>query len=233
MNFGLGKQTYTKGEQRLLTLMHWLVLIAAGGLIAWITRDTLRGVQFLDSPYYRKFQLWVCILFQLDILVEFILAPRKLRYLGKNIMFIFVSIPYMNILDLTGVHISQEALYALSFVPMVRAAFVFAIITGALTSSRTLSTFYVYLIWVCASLFFASLMFYEGEHYINADVHNYWMALWWACMSMSTAGCYITPISTTGNILEIFLAGEGMMLIPVFTVYITRAVLRNSPTTTN
>lgn len=233
MNAGTVNRQLTTGEQRLLTLMHWLVLIAAGGLIAWITRDTLRGVQFLDSADYRKFQLGVCLLFQLDILVEFILAPRKLRYLGRNILFIMVSIPYMNILDITGVHISQEALYALSFVPMVRAAFVFAIITGALTSSRALSTFYVYLIWVCASLFFASLMFYEGEHYINSDVDNFWISLWWACMSMTTAGCYITPISTTGNILEIILAAEGMMLIPVFTVYITRAVLRNSPSQTN
>lgn len=232
MNSVTGNTTLSTGKQRLLTIMHWLVLIAAGGLIAWITRDTLQGVQFLNSPYYRKFQLCVCLLFQLDILVEFILAPRKLRYIGRNLLFILVSIPYMNILDYTGVHISSEALYALSFVPMVRAAFVFAIITGALTSSRTLSTFYVYLIWVCASLFFASLMFYEGEHYINSDVDNFWMALWWACMSMSTAGCYITPISTTGNILEIFLAAEGMMLIPVFTVYITRAVLRNSPSQT-
>lgn len=233
MNSETADRQLTTGEQRLLTLMHWLVLIAAGGLIAWITRDTLRGVQFLDSPDYRKFQLGVCLLFQLDILVEFIVAPRKLRYLGRNILFILVSIPYMNILDITGVHIAQEALYALSFVPMVRAAFVFAIITGALTSSRALSTFYVYLIWVCASLFFAALMFYEGEHYINSDVDNFWISLWWACMSMTTAGCYITPISTTGNILEIFLAAEGMMLIPVFTVYITRAVLRNSPSQTN
>lgn len=31
--------------------------------------------------------------------------------------------------------------------------------------------------------------------------------------------------TTTGNILELFLSAEGMMLIPVFTVYITRAVL--------
>lgn len=233
MNFGLGKKTYTKWEQRLLTLMHWAVLLAAGGLIAWITRDTLRGVQFLDSPYYRKFQLGVCILFQLDILVEFIIAPRKLRYLARNVLFILVSIPYMNILDLSGVHISSEALYALSFVPMVRAAFVFAIITGALTSSRALSTFYVYLIWVCASLFFASLMFYEGEHYINSSVDTYWTALWWASMAMSTAGSNITPVTTTGNVLEIFLSAEGLTLIPVFTVYITKAILGKTPANAN
>lgn len=229
MNFCLGKKILTKGEQRLLTLLHWLVLIAAGGLIVWITRDTLRGEQFLDSPYYRRFQLWMCLLFQFDILVEWILSPRKWHYLWRNSLFILVSIPYMNIIWYTGAHLSAEAVYALSFVPMVRAAFIFAIITGALTSSKALSTFYVYLIWVIASLFFASLMFYEGEHYINTQVDTYWTSLWWACMSMTTAGSNISPVSTTGNVLEVFLSAEGMMLIPVFTVYITRAVLGKSP----
>ncbi len=35
----------------------------------------------------------------------------------------------------------------------------------------------------------------------------------------------LIAVTTTGNILELFLSAEGMMLIPVFTVYITRAVL--------
>ena len=40
--------------------------------------------------------------------------------------------------------------------------------------------------------------------------------------------------TATGNILEIFLSAEGMMLIPVFTVYITRAVLGSpSPSSPN
>lgn len=209
----------------IITALHWLVLIAAGALIAWITRDTLRGVSFLSSPLFRAFQFWMCVIFLIDIIVEWCYAPRKWHYIARNILFILVSIPYMSIIRMAGIHIPHDAIYALSFVPMVRAAFVFAIITGALTSSRVLSTFYVYLIWVCASLFFASLMFYEGEHYINSQVSSYWISLWWACMSMSTAGSNIVPLTTTGHILEVFLSAEGMMLIPVFTVYITRSVI--------
>ena len=218
----------------IITLLHWLVLIAAGGLIAWITRDTLAGVSFVDSAGFRSFQFWMCIIFQIDIIVEWRYAPRKLHYLRRNIFFILVSIPYMSLIRLADIDVSHQALYALSFVPMIRAAFVFAIIIGALTSSRALSTFYVYLIWVVASLFFASLMFFEGEHYINPQVDTYWTSLWWACMSMSTAGSNITAVTTTGNILELFLSAEGMMLIPVFTVYITRAVLGSpSPSSPN
>ena len=125
--------------------------------------------------------------------------------------------------------LSYRTLFPL-LLPMIRAAFVLAMITGALTQSRAMSTFYVYLIWVIVSLFFASLMFFEGEHYINPQVDTFWTALWWACMSMSTAGCNITPVTTTGTVLEVFLSAEGMMLIPVFTVYITKAVLGSAKT---
>lgn len=226
MNFCIGPDKLPKGKKLLITMMHWLVLMASGALIAWIVRDTLRGVEFLASPLYRSFQFWMCMLFQADIMVELALAPKKWRYIVRHLFFILVSIPYLNIIELTGWQPSAEALYLLSFVPMIRAGFVFAVVTGALTASRILSTFYVYLIWVAASLFFAAMMFYQGEHYINPQVDSLWTSFWWACMSMTTAGSNIAPVTTTGSLLEVFLSAEGMMLIPVFTVYFTRAVMR-------
>lgn len=42
---------------------------------------------------------------------------------------------------------------------------------------------------------------------------------------MSTAGCNVNPMTTAGTVLEVFLSVEGMMLTPVFTVYITKAEL--------
>ena len=219
-----------RATRRLLTMLHWLVLISSGALVGWITRDTLEGTVFLHSRHYMTFQLWVCLFFQIDIIVEWIVAPKKRAYIWRHIFFILVSIPYLNIIEMAGIHPSPTALYFLCFLPMIRAAFVLAMITGALTQSRAMSTFYVYLIWVIVSLFFASLMFFEGEHYINPQVDTFWTALWWACMSMSTAGCNITPVTTTGTVLEVFLSAEGMMLIPVFTVYITKAVLGSAKT---
>lgn len=231
MNFCLGKKKLTHAQTRLITLLHWMVLIASGALIVWITRDTLRGVAFLDSPAYRRFQLWMCLVFLLDISVEWWMSPRKWQYVCRNAFFILVSIPYLNIISFCGLHLSSQALYLFSFVPMIRAGFIFAIIVGALTSSKVLSTFYVYLIWLIASLFFGSLMFYEGEHFINPQVDTWWTALWWACLAMTTAGCNIEPLTMAGNVLEVMLSAEGLMLMPVFTVYITRAVLGASDQT--
>ena len=228
MNLCVGKRTLSRGERLLLTGLHWLVLIASAALVAWITRDTLQGNVFILSRNYMRFQFGVCLLFQLDILVEWCYAPKKWNYICKHLFFILISIPYLNLVGMAGIHPSSTVSYFLCFLPMVRAAFVLAMITGALTESRAMSTFYVYLIWVSVSLFFVSLMFYEGEHYINPQVDTFWTAFWWACMSMSTAGCYVTPVTVTGTVLEVFLSAEGMMLIPVFTVYITKVVLGTS-----
>ena len=87
----------------IITLLHWLVLTAAGGLIAWITRDTLAGVSFVDSAGFRSFQFWMCIIFQIDIIVEWRYAPRKLHYLRRNIFFILVSITYMSLIRLVNI----------------------------------------------------------------------------------------------------------------------------------
>lgn len=228
MNLCIGQTPLKRWQRALLTTLHWMVLVASGALIVWITRDTLSGEAVLYSHQFRRFQLWMCLLFQLDIIVEWALAPRKWRYIARHIFFILISIPYLSIAEVAGVHPSSEGLYLLGFVPMIRAAFVFAIVTGALTSSKAMSTFYVYLIWVCGSLLFAALMFFEGEHAINPQVDTFWTALWWAGMSMTTAGCYVTPMTTTGNVLEVFLSAEGMMLIPVFTVFFTRSVIGHS-----
>lgn len=232
MNFAIGQRNLNKAERIWLTTLHWLVLFASGTLILWIAHDTLLGEEFLTDTRYRRFQTFTCFLFQIDIITEWRLAQKKWKFIFRNLIFILVSIPYLDIIELLGTNLNEHTLFALCFVPMIRAAFVFAVVTGALTANRALSTFYVYLIWVIASLMFASLMFYELEHFVNDKVDTYWSALWWSFMALSTAGCYITPTTTAGNVIQFFLSAEGLVLIPVFTVYVTRAITwRQSPQT--
>ncbi len=55
---------------------------------------------------------------------------------------------------------------------------------------------------------------------------NYGAALWWALMDATTIGSYIYPVTVTGKILAVILAALGMMMFPLFTVYITNWVQR-------
>ena len=45
-------------------------------------------------------------------------------------------------------------------------------------------------------------------------------------MTATTAGCNISAITNVGKIISVLLALAGMMLLPVFTVYLTD-IIRN------
>lgn len=215
----------TGGRKLFITILHLLVLAASVLMIIFITRETIDNVSFLSSRSYMRFQFWVCLLFLFDIIVEWFFAPRKWHYLVSNLFFIFISIPWLNIIEATGIHLSAQMSYLMRFVPMIRAGYVLALISGALSSNKALSMMAVYVIWVIASVYFGSLVFFVEEHYLNPDVGSWWSALWWASLNITTVGCYITPVTATGKVLAIILSGEGLMLFPVFTVYVTNAVV--------
>ncbi len=212
-------------RRRFVTTIHLLVLVASVVMIVWITRETIDNVSFITAPGYMKFQFWVCLLFLFDIAVEWLFAPRKWKYFVANIFFIFISIPWLNIVEALNIGLSPQMSYLMRFVPMIRAGYVLALISGALSANRALSMMSVYIIWVIASVYFGSLVFFVEEHYINSQVGSWWDALWWASLNITTVGCEISPMTATGKVLAIILSGEGLILFPVFTVYVTNAVI--------
>ncbi len=47
-------------------------------------------------------------------------------------------------------------------------------------------------------------------------------------MNMSTVGCYINPMTMAGKIVAVVLPVSGMIIFPLFTVYLTNYVSRNT-----
>ncbi len=79
-------------------------------------------------------------------------------------------------------------------------------------------------------IYFSSLIFLNCEHPVNDMVPNYGAALWWACMDATTIGSDIYPVTVIGKILGVVLAALGMLMFPLFTVYITNWVQRYNKT---
>ena len=90
--------------------------------------------------------------------------------------------------------------------------------------------FVCYIVLLVSTIYFFSLVFFIEEHYVNPDVGSFWSALWWAFMNTTTIGCYISPVTPTGKVIAVILSAEGLMLFPVFTVYITNALGGDSTT---
>ena len=66
------------------------------------------------------------------------------------------------------------------------------------------------------------------EHGTNPLVTGYGDALWWAFMDVTTVGSNIIAVTATGRVLSVLLAALGMMMFPIFTVYVTSLVERRN-----
>lgn len=216
----------------LLTTLHLLVLAASVGMIVWISKVTLENKSFLTDDNYMHFQFWVCILFLVDIVAEWSVSPSKWKYFYRHILFIIVSIPYLNILQWAGIELPPRVMYLIKLIPLLRAGYVLAMVSATFTARQSLSMLWVYITWVAVTVYFAAMMFFVEEHYINPQVDTFWTSLWWAFLEMTTCGTNISPITPTGKVLSFILSVEGLTLFPVFTVYITNAVLKKFNQTT-
>lgn len=222
------RHDHDEARKMILRTLHVLVLLCSIGLIVLISYDCFRNISFLANETYMKIQFWICLFFIFDVIVEFFFAPKKWKYICAHIFFLIVSIPYLNIIAYYNIDLSPEMQYLVRFIPMIRAAYVLTIVLSVLSTDKISSLFTAYVGLLVATVYFASLMFFIEEHYINPGVTTYWSALWWSFMDVTTVGCNINAITPTGKVLAVILAAEGLILFPIFTVYITNALTRKS-----
>ena len=103
-----------------------------------------------------------------------------------------------------------------------------AIVVGWLSYNKASGLFVSYLTMLLATVYFSSLIFFVLEHKVNPLVANYGDALWWAFMDVTTVGSNISAITVTGRVLSVVLAALGMMMFPIFTVYVTSLVQKSN-----
>lgn len=208
----------------LLRFMNALVLALSVWLIVWISIDTFKNVDFLESSSYMNFQFWVCVFFALDFFIELYFAENKWRYFRRRILFLLLSIPYLNIIRNMDLQLSHDALYFIRFIPLARGALAMSIVIGYLSSNAITSLFISYLSILVMITYFCSLIFFQREMGVNPDIHSYWTALWWTAMNLTTVGCDISPVTPAGKIIAVVMPICGMIMFPLFTVYLTNYV---------
>lgn len=211
-------------------ISHLTVLALSIWLIVEISIDTLHNDTFYNEPSFLKWQLWICIAFMADFFIEMTVAERKWRYLATHVIFLLVSIPYQYILEKLGWHVPRDIAYLIRYMPLIRGGYAMAYVVSWFTSDRATGMFLSYIITMLSTVYFCSLTFYLFEHHVNADVDKYLDALWWAAMCVTTEGCDISPVTGVGKALAFLLAGMGIIMFPVFTVYVTNLINRKQKT---
>lgn len=223
-----GDISATRVRHRILLGMHLMTLAAAVLLIGVISYDAIVNVSFLSNVRYLRLQFWICLLFIADLIVEMAFARNRTKSFFVNLPFLLICIPYISIFKALDIHLGDEATFVLRFVALIRAAAVFAIITGAITRNRIRSVFHGYIILLVTLVYFASLMFFVEEHAVNPYLQSYGKSLWWTIMNMTTTGSNIPEITGVGKALAVMLSGAGLILFPICTVYITDMVVSRS-----
>lgn len=205
-------------------VMHIFVLLLSLFLIVSISIDTFKNVAFYQEPQFLKVQFWICILFMFDFFLEWILAEKKWHYLLTHFLFFLVSVPWWYIFRYYDITFNPQVTYLLRYIPLVRGGYALAMVVDWLTSNRATGLFFAYTISLVATLYFSSIIFFVFEQNINPLVNTYNDALWWAAMDMTTVGSNIIAVTPVGRVLSVLLAALGMMLFPIFTVYITNII---------
>ena len=216
------------GKKGIYGILHIIILLMSLFLVISISIDTFKGIPFYTQSSYMKIQLWICLWFLFDFVLEFFLAKHKWRYIRTHFIFLLVAIPYQNIIAYYGWTFSPEVTYLLRFIPLLRGGYALAIVVGWLTYNRASSLFVSYLTMLLATVYFASLAFFVLEHKVNPLVTDYGDAVWWAFMDVTTVGSNIVAMTTTGRVLSVLLAALGMMMFPIFTVYITNLIQQSN-----
>lgn len=208
-------------------IMNFIVLVLSVVMIVWISIDTFNNVEFMESTDYMNFQFWVCMFFILDFFVGLFFADKKGKYFLSRLLFLLLSIPYLNIIHHTGIVLSPDALYFVRFIPLARGALAMAIVMSYVSSNAVTSLFVSYIVIILMITYFCSLIFFQREYPVNPQVNSYWTSLWWTCMYITTVGCNISPVTAAGKIIAVALPVCGMIMFPLFTVYLTNYVTRN------
>lgn len=206
-------------------LMHLTMLMLSVLLVLVISVDTFnKDTLFYEQPGYLHLQFWICLLFLVGFVVEMLMSERKCHYLATHFIFLLVAIPYHNIFAWLGWTASPEVAYIVRFAPLLRGLYAMGIIVSWFVMNRISGLFITYLLTLLSSIYFGGLIFFMAEHESNALVHGFSDAIWWAFMDATTVGSNIIAVTPTGKVLSVLLAAVGMMMFPIFTVYITNLI---------
>ncbi len=214
-------------QTTVLKLLGALSIAAGVALVVTLTGDVLWGDASSWNRSYMAVQMVTCMVLAADFFARLYYAPNRRRYFARNWPILLLAIPYLNIIRWAGVHPGVDWYFALKCVPLIRVFWmIWIVVLWVGRCRRAVSLLWSYILSVVGIAYVSALIFYAYEAG-NPGVDGFGNSLWWAWMSLSTAGASIVPMTTIGKVLAVFLPCVGMMLFPVFTVYYTSIVTSN------
>lgn len=198
-----------------------LKLIAGIVLLVAVSWEIIGGDHVHMSRTYLTVQLVVCIVFLCDFFVRWGASDRRGRFFWRNLIYLLLSIPWLNITVWSGARMTHDWGIVVSLLPLLRAFLAMVIVVRWMVSdNRMRRLFAAYIFTVVVFTYISALVFYDYEVLVNPKLHGFGNALWWAWMNVTTVGAEIFPVTAIGKVFCVMLPSLGMMFFPIFTTYV-------------
>lgn len=202
------KETLVKARDHILTdlVIIGLALLSVGLLIFELSADLYpEHIQLLH-----QIDLVIALIFLGDFLVGLALSSDKKDYFSKNWYYFLASIPITE-----GVFRTLRFLRILRVIRIIRVATRIAKIGSVADKITKGSSKYVYVSTITTLVILSgAVSFFSAEKGINPNVLNFFDALWWAVVTVTTVGYGdIYPVTWEGRITGIILMFFGIGLV--------------------
>lgn len=208
--------------------MRIISLVSAIALLAGLSFEVLSGHRSDFSQWYLWLQFAVCIIFMSDFLFSLYyykrratLSEARRHRAWLDVLFLFISLPYLNVLDWLHLTPGREITMLVATLPIIRSYIVMGMVVQWMLDGAVAKIFGAYVLTIVGVTYLAALMFYDYEIDVNAELRNFGNALWWSAMNATTVGSSIIPVTIAGKFLSVLLPVIGMMFFPIFTIYVT------------
>ena len=111
-------------------------LIAGVVLLVALSWEIIAGDHVHMSRTYLAIQFVVCLVFLCDFFVRWAAAERPGRFFWRNLPFLLLSVPYLNILAWSGVGMTHDWGVLVGLIPLLRAFLAMVIIVRWLVSEN-------------------------------------------------------------------------------------------------
>ena len=202
-------------------VLNTVSLAASVVLLVSISIEVADRADDLLSDRYRVLQLVVCSIFFVTAIFRLLIPECRRRHWFRDTLFALASIPYINILEWSGVELHGRYERVVAFAPVVISVMATVIILEWLIDGRKRRLMAAYILTVIMFTYISALLFYDCEMGVNSRLNGFGDALWWAWMNVTTVGAEIFPVTAIGKVICVVLPVVGMMFFPIFTVYIS------------
>ncbi len=208
------KELQHERYELLQQLTDWLetpMLVLGFGWLLLLGVELIWGL----SPALETLGTTIWVIFILDFLLKFILAPRKLSFLKSNVItLISLVVPALRLFRLARVFRAARAVRGLRLVKVVgslnRGMKALANSFGRRGLSYVLGLTGVVLLLGAAGM-------YAFEKDVPNGLHTYPEALWWTAMLLTSMGSAYWPETSEGRALCFILALYGFAVFGYFT----------------